>query len=114
MLHETLSQPAIFFYLVLGGFASGFLFDFKNIFLSFFKKKKILNQLLMFFCVFFTLFCLYFLNLKFNYGQFRIFSIVGFLLSFAIQRFLILNFVANPLIKCYNKIKEKRNGQKET
>ena len=114
MLHETLSQPAIFFYLILGGFASGFFFDLKNILLSFFKKKQILSHILMFFCVFLTLFCLYFLNLRFNYGQFRIFSIVGFLLSFSIQRFLILNFVANPVTVWYNKIKEKRNGEKQT
>lgn len=114
MLHETLSQPAIFFYLVLGGFASGFFFDLKNIFLSFFKKKQILNHILMFFCVFLTLFCLYFLNLRLNYGQFRTFSIIGFLLAFAIQRFLILNFVANPVTVCYNKIKGKRNEKKQT
>lgn len=112
MLFEALSQPMIFFWLSFGGFFAGFLFDIKNILNFSFKKNKIIDQILLFFSVFGTLFLCFFLNLIFNYGQFRFFSIFAFILSFSLQRFISANFVANPIIKCYNKIKARRNERK--
>ena len=113
MLYETLSQPLIFLWLSLSGFLSGFLFDFKDIFSHYFKRKKIISQILLFFATFFTFFAYFYVNLKINYGQFRFFTILGFSLSFVIQRFLSKNFLAKYISKCYNKIKEKRNGRKK-
>lgn len=112
MLFESLSQPMIFLWLTVGGLVGGFVFDLKNIFLSFFHKNKILSQILLFFAVFAALFLCFFLNLKTNYGEFRVFPIFAFALSFAIERFFAQNFLAKPLAKCYNKLKEKTNERR--
>lgn len=114
MLFEALSQPTIFFALSLGGFLSGFIFDLKNLILFKIKKKSILNQFLLFFSTFFAIFVYFLINLIFNYGQIRFFAIFAFIISFSIQRFLMTNFVANSVIKCYNKLKEKSNGKKKS
>lgn len=112
MLYETLLQPAVFDALALGGFLCGFLFDAKNIFLHFFKKIKILQQIFNFFAFFCTFFMFFLINLKINFGEFRFFAVFAFFLALTIQRFFVLNFVAKPATLCYNKFKEKRNGQK--
>jgi len=113
MLYEALSQPFIFFCMTITGFLSGFVFDCKDIIFFYCKKNKILHHFLMFFAVFIALFACFAINLKVNYGQFRFFSLFAFSLSFAIQRFLSKNFVAKPILKCYNKFKEKTNERKE-
>ena len=76
------------------------------------KKNKILEQIFSFFACFLLFFIAFVLNLKLNYGQFRFFTIASFVLAFFIQRFFMNSFVANPLNKCYNKIKEKRFKRK--
>ena len=113
MLYETLSQPKIFAIIVLTGFLSGFLFDFKQILLSIFKKNKILNHFLSFWALFFVFFAFFLTNLKTNYGEIRFFLIFSFYLSFSIQRFISQNFLAKPIAKCYNKYKEKINGKRK-
>ena len=112
MLYESSSQPIIFLYLLIFGFFSGFLIDLKNIFSLIFKGNKIFSQILLFFAVFFILFIFFIINLKINYGQIRFYTIFIFSLSFSIQRFLMNNFLAKPLIKCYNVFKGKRDGRK--
>ena len=109
MLYEALSQPIIFLYMTISGFASGFLFDARDIILSNFKKKKFFYHFLTFISTFLTLFLCFYFNLKFNYGQFRFFSILSFALAFSLERFIIKNFVANFVIKCYNKLRQKKN-----
>lgn len=112
MLYETLAQPKIVFIFILIGFFCGFLFDIKNIFLSFFKKRIIINHFFTFFCVFLLFFIFFITNLKLNYGQLRFFIFATFMLAFFIQRFLITNFVAKDIIKCYNYCKDKCNAKK--
>lgn len=107
MLYEVISQPSVFLWLALGGFAAGILFDLRTIFLLFFKKKNVVSQILLFFSSFLALFLCFFLNLKTNYGEFRIFPVFAFILAFAVERFFAQNFLAKPLSKCYNKLKGK-------
>ncbi len=114
MLYQVLSQPTVFVCMACAGFLSGILFDIKNITLSFFKKKKILNQILLFFATFLTLFTCFYLNLKSNYGEIRFFSIFAFLLSFWIERFFSQNFLAKPISKCYNILKGKSDERKRS
>lgn len=121
MLYEALAQPSIFLWLSLSGFLCGFLFDFKAIFLYFLKNNKILGEILLFFASFLTFFVFFIVNLKTNYGDFRVFTVFAFTLSFFIQRFLSNNFLANLVQNCYNKLKQrkekhgrKQRGQKET
>ena len=114
MLYEALSQPLVFLWLTAGGFVCGFLFDLKNIFLAFFRKNKILSQIFLFFAVFLSFSICFFLNLKTNYGEFRLFSIFAFALAFAIERFFAQNFLAKPIAKCYNKLKGKADGRRKS
>lgn len=113
MLYESLSQPIVFAILSISGFFSAFLIDFKNIFLSFFKKNIFFYHFFTFFSIFLLFFIYFSINLKFNYGEFRFFTIFGFILSFFIQRFLSHNFLAKPILKCYNKVKDKKNEKNQ-
>lgn len=113
MLYETLSQPIIFLWLLLGGLATGFLFDIKNILANKIKKQQIIKEILTFFTAILTFFAFYYLNLKFNYGQFRLWTVAVFALSICLQRFLMNKYVALPLTKCYNKIKGKCNVRRK-
>ncbi len=113
MLYETLTQPIVFLWLFLGGIATGFLFDLRNILINKTKKQQILKEIITFFTVILTFFAFYYLNLKFNYGQFRLWTVAVFSLSICLQRFLMNKFVALPLTKCYNKIKEKSNARRK-
>lgn len=107
MLYEVTAQPTVFLWMMLTGFACGFLFDLKNILLFFAKRKVILSHFLMFFAIFLTFFAFFYVNLQKNYGEFRLFAVLAFLLSIAIQRFFAVNFLAKPLAKCYHIIKGK-------
>lgn len=113
MLFQSLSQPIICLILSCVGLFSGIIFDLKNILLYFFKKNKILNQILLFFSVFFIIFIYFITNLKINYGEIRFFSFLVFFLSFATERFFVKNFLAKPIIKWYNRAKEKRDARRK-
>lgn len=113
MLYETSKQILTFCFISLGGFLCGFLFDLKQIFLFKIKKKRILAHFFDFFCIFLTFFACFLLNLKFNFGEIRFFCILGFSLSFVIERFFSQNFLAKPIAKCYNIIKERKNEKQK-
>lgn len=113
MLYETLSQPMLMLCFLVGGFSAGFLFDIKNMTICKFKHKKTINHFLTFFATFFMLFIFYFLNLRVNYGQLRLFTFFIFFCAFALERHLMVNFVANPLTKCYHKLKDKQNERRK-
>lgn len=109
MLYAVTTQPSVFVFLALCGFLCGFLFDIKNLLCHLFKNKKIITQFFLFFATISLFFVFFIANLIKNYGEIRLFALFAFALTFAIQRFLMNNFVANWLIKCYNKVKAKRN-----
>ncbi|MGN1201600.1 MAG: spore cortex biosynthesis protein YabQ [Candidatus Caccovivens sp.] len=109
MLYAVTTQPNVFIFLAMCGFLCGFLFDVKNIFCHLFKNNKILTQILLFFATISLFFVFFVTNLIKNYGEIRLFSIIAFSLAFAIQRYLMNNFVANWVTKCYNKMKAKHN-----
>ena len=114
MLYETQSQPFVFLMIILSGFLSGFLFDFLNI-LKISIKNRFLINFSTFIMVFSTIFIYFFLNLKFNYGEFRFYTIFSFFLSLSIQRLLLSNLVASCFKLCYNKhIKKKSENKDET
>ncbi len=113
MLYETLSQPLVFMWMIVGGIFAGLFFDLKNICLFFLKKKEIKKHFFIFFSCFFTFFLFFLINLKVNYGEIRFFTIVTFALSFAIERFIIKNFIAKRVERCYNKLKEKQNAKRK-
>ncbi len=111
ILYETQTQPQVSLLFVLFGFLCGFVFDLKNI-LTIKNKGPFLSHFYEFVASLFLFFTFYFLNLKANFGSVRNFSFIMFFLSFFLQRFLITNFVAKPLSKCYNKFRSKRDEKK--
>ena len=113
MLYESLSQPLIFCLMCLGGFFAGIVFDFKSI-LFFLRKKAIFSHIYDFFATFLALFLCFFINLKFNFGEFRLFSIMSFFLAFIVERMLWNISLAKIFSKCYDKHKEKQNGKAKT
>ena len=110
MLYETLSQPIIFLILIISGFFSGFIFDIINILKKHIKIKFFINFLI-FLGVFLTIFIFYLINLKFNYGQFRFYTIFCFTLSFTIERFISCNILAKDTELCYNKIEQNNENK---
>ncbi len=111
MLYQTLSQPVILLWLILGGIFCGILWDVKTIFCILFNNK-IAKHFFEFFACFCAILLLFTLNLKLNFGELRIYFLLIFVISFILERFISKNFLAKPIAKCYNKMKEKRNARK--
>lgn len=99
MLYPTLNQPYVFFVILLAGLASGFLFDLANFLNIFFNRNKVAKQILYFIATLSSAFILIATNLIFNYGIFRIFIFLTFLVAFTIQRFTLGSLIA----KCIEK-----------
>ncbi len=103
MLYPTLNQPLMLLVIFSAGIICGVLFDVLNIF----SKYKILKHIADFFGTILSFLLLFAINLKFNYGQFRIYIIAVFALSFAIEK-IISYFLWTKLIKkCYIRIRRK-------
>lgn len=112
MLYETRGQLSVFLMICIVGFLSAILFDLKNIITFKFKKWRFLTHFFDFFCIFCVFLCYLLTNLEINFGEQRLFVIIGFWLAFSIERFFSTNFVAKPLTKCYNVLKEKINDKR--
>ena len=113
MLYPTLSQPLVFLVIFLTGIAGGVIFDvFKTLtFLS--GNDKYSKILFDFLATIFSFALLYIVNLNVNYGQFRIYVLLTFLLALYLER-LLSKFLWTKCIKrCYNRIKEKKNARKK-
>lgn len=114
MLFEAQTQPTVFLWLTLGGLFCGFLLSFETLFQKNTKKMRFFQVFFDLFATFFSFFIWFLLNLKFNYGQIRFFSILTFLCAFIIGLCLSKKIIAKTLMKCYNKINEKRKNRKKT
>lgn len=101
MLYETQAQLGVFFLFVLCGFLCGLIFDFQKI-IENKVKNKFFSNFLLFFCVFLTIFIYFLINLIFNYGELRWFSLFAFLLSFSIEKTIAQNMFALTRKICYN------------
>ena len=102
MLFETLFQPKIFFYLMLVGFASGFVFDVCLYIVFLFKNNKIALMVMDFVAciIIFTIF--YLAVLVLDYGAFRAYHLVTFLCFLVLERYTLGKLIAKLLDKCYN------------
>jgi len=107
MLFTSQIQPATFFYLSLVGFCTGGLFVLMNGLIKIFVKNKIFTQIFKFFVYLFVFFACFFANLVFNFGEFRLFSIMALGLSFFISTFFISKFIARFALEWYNRAKVK-------
>ena len=101
MLYETQAQLGVFFLFVLCGFLCGLIFDFQKI-IENKVKNKFFSNFLLFFFVFLSSFTYFLINLIFNYGELRWFSLFAFLLSFSIEKTIAQNMFALTRKICYN------------
>ena len=114
MLYETLSQPLAFICIFLVGIFCGFLFDLANLLNIFFNRNKVCLQI---FCVIFSAFLVFFVNLKINYGKARFFVAIAFVLAFWLERQTVgrlwskfLNFCGNKWHAYKTKMKDKTSN----
>lgn len=113
MLYETLLQGKIFLCFLYFGIVAGIFLSIKQIIDKMTKKNKVI----MFFsdfaiCIFFTLLFLFCVN-KFNYGQFRLYEILGFFSGVILQQISlnkivekILNLIYTFLCKMFCHLKK--------
>lgn len=102
MLFETLFQPKIFFFLMLIGFASGFVFDVCGYFVFLCKNNKIVKIIFDFFgaTIIFAIF--YASVLMLDYGDFRLYHFLTFATFLLLQRYTLGKLIAKLLDTCYN------------
>lgn len=110
MLYQTLFQPYLLIIYLLAGFGGGLVFDFGNFIKFLFANKKIPSIIIDFIQTIICIFLLFFVNLSFNYGIIRLFSVIIFLFAFSIERFSLGKIIAKFYLVCYtfiNKILRK-------
>lgn len=121
MLYPTLNQPLTILAMFVVGLASGIIVDIGRLLASLIGWQKFSRHFFDFLAVIFSCALLLFVNLKVNYGQFRLYIILIFSLSLILERFLskiLWTFIAS---KCYTSIENvkkkfflrKKSGRKK-
>lgn len=112
MLYATLNQFFVFVITLIIGIFSGLFFDLSNLIALFFNNNKIIKQIFYFFSTILSFFILFLTNLAINYGQFRFFVLISFLIGLYIERKLVSNPITNLINKILFKLKAKRSKRK--
>ena len=107
MLYPTLNQPLVMLVMLFVGFASGFLFDFAFLLKKSLKDLKATNIFFDFLACIFSFVIFFVTNLYINYGQFRIYVVVVFIIACLLQRVL-----SNQILKFFKKILTKTKKKK--
>lgn len=102
MLSETLNQPKLLIIFLILGIIGGLIFDVGNFIKFLFANKKVPSVILDFIQTTICLSLIFIVNVKFNYGDLRLFPVICFLLSFTIERFTIGKLIAKIYLTCYN------------
>lgn len=108
MLYPTISQPLVILGIFCASLICGLLFDLSNILTYLSGNDKNSRYIFQFFATILSFTLIYFVNLYLNYGQFRVYILLIFGLSFTLERFFSKLLWTKLLIKCYNKFKNKR------
>ena len=99
MLYPTLNQPIVMLVMFFVGFASGLLFDFAFLLKKSLKDLKATNIFFDFLACIFSFVIFFVTNLYINYGQFRIYVVVIFIIACLLQRVL-----SNQIMQFFKKI----------
>lgn len=115
LLYPTLNQPLVLLAIFIGGLIAGFGFDVFRLLTLLSGGDKLSRHFFDFLATIFAFFLLFYINLNLNYGQFRIYVPVVFLISFALQRLFARFLWTKLLSKWYSKITErtKKGGRKK-
>ncbi len=108
MLYPTLNQPLMFILLLLAGLASGVIFDVLNLIIGLLGSDKYVRHFFNFLSVVLSFAILFIVNLKFNYGQYRSYVLIIFLISFCFERFLSRFLWTKLIKKCYSLLSKKK------
>lgn len=106
ILYESLNQPLNFLFIFLIGASSGLIFDAFKYLTFLCNKNHIMEKI--FDCVSVIL-CgvvLFFSCLNLNFGEFRFYLLLGYVLGIFLERFTLGIFIAKIATYCYNKIRE--------
>jgi len=114
VLYPTLNQPIILLVVFVSGLASGLIFDIFKIIVLLSGNDKITKHFFDFLATMFSFLLLFFVNLYFNFGQFRLYVIIVFLISFTLQRLFSKFLWTKLLSKWYSSIaRRKKRGRKK-
>ena len=106
MLYETLSQPTILYIFLLAGIASGFVIGAGKVINLIFGDNFVVRYLIDILCVAFC-FCLFFyFNVKYNFGQMRLYIMLIFGVGIIAQRYSVGFFVAKSRFAGWPKISD--------
>lgn len=102
MLNATSNQLLIFLFLALGGLVSGILFDLSNLISFLCNKNKIVKYVTDFFATVISFLIYVTINIHFNYGQHRLWTILSFFGLEIIERFTLGKILAKCFPWCYD------------
>ena len=109
MLYQTLDQPRLLMIFLLVGIGCGIIFDIGNFIKFLFANKKIPTIIIDFIQTSISIVLVFYINLKVNYGEVRLFPIIITMTSFSIERITLGKFIAKLYISCYNKLQKLNN-----
>lgn len=102
MLYETLLQGQIFLCVLYFGLIAGIVFEGKNLIINAFSKNKVVCFVLdLIFMVVASLLFVLAKNIS-NYGEFRIYLLIGFVLGIYLEHASIGFLVEKFFLFCYN------------
>ena len=108
MLYPTLNQPLVLLIIFLVGLICGLIFDIAKILTTLSGGDKWSLHIFDFIATIICFLLLFFANLKFNLGQFRLYVLGVFLISFALQRYFSKFLWTKLLSKWYTSITKRR------
>ena len=114
MLYPTLVQPLVVLMVFFAGLFSGLIFNMAKILTFLSGGDKYSKGIFDFLATISSFAVLFFVNLKFNYGQFRLYVLGVFLLSLIFEQFLSRVLWTKALSKCYNKLVWKGRRRRKT
>ena len=112
MLFSTQNQFIYFFIFFVSGFIFGLFFNIKNI-IKIKNENSFLRHIIDFFGIFAFLIVFWFVNLKINYGKLRLYAIFSYFFVFFLSNFIIKNFVAKAISKCYNRLRKRKDEKQK-
>lgn len=102
MLYPTINQPIVFLIIFTTGLASALLFTLSS-FLSLLLNKNVFFEQVLYFLSTIISFLIFFIaNLFINYGKFRFFLLIAFVLGFVFEKIFFSKLI-NKILKIFNK-----------
>ena len=112
MLYPTINQPLIIIAMFFTGLACGVVFKIFRFLTLLSGNDKISKNFFDFLAVIFSFVLFFIVNLAVNYGQFRVYVVLIFLIGFTVEIFILKILWTKLLEKCYTRIVTKVRAEK--